>query len=97
MAFLVLAELESEEAWNPLVVVRGIARMRGVYFVQVTAAVVLFVGLTLGVYFLPIRGILFGGMLRKTLEHFVMIYTMVALVRAVALAYLRAGISLERA
>ena len=92
MAFLALAELESEEAWNPLVVLRGIGRMPLRYLAQVTAAGGVLIGLTGAVHWLPVP-----GLVRTLLGNLILLYVVVALMRAVALTFRRAGISLERA
>lgn len=90
MAFLALAEIESERALNPLLVVRGILRMPFIYFALVTLAGIAFVslGMLLVVIPLPLVLVCLG-------YHFLLIYVTTALMRAVALVFYRRGLTLE--
>ncbi len=90
MAFLALAVLENERALNPILVVRGISRMPGAYLALVTLAGVAFIVLSLLIRLLrlPVPVVYLGS-------NFVLIYVTVALMRAVALVYIRRGLKLD--
>lgn len=90
MGFLALAELENEHALNPLIVFRGMRRMKGRYFVLVGIAVAAFVVPAIAFsYFIPYQ------FFELPLRAVVLIYTTTALMRAVAISSRRKRVSFE--
>lgn len=90
MAFLALAVMESEWALNPLVVFRGIVRMPVIYFSLVGLAAVGFLVPAVAVFKTGIH-----PLLADLAWTYLLIYVVVALMRAVTLAYVRGGHDLE--
>ncbi len=84
MAFIILADLESEWALNPLLVWRGIAGMLGPYLGLVTLAAAGYVILSIGLLLTPVPRLLIG-----LPERFLLLYVTVALLRAIGIVYLR--------
>ncbi len=84
MAFILLADLESERALNPLLAWRGIVSMPGPYLGLVTLAVVAFLIPSIGLLLTPLPRILI-----RLPQLYLLFYVTVALLRAIGIVYLR--------
>ena len=89
MGLIAIAQIEDVSALNPLVVFRGIRKMWGMYFLLVTTAVLPFVTANLLLNVLEVHWALVA-----LISSFFLVYSLVALMRAVAIIFRDRGIDL---
>jgi hypothetical protein len=91
MGLIAIAEIEDVSALKPLFVFRGIKKMGGMYFILVTTAVLSFAVPYLLLNLLEVHWILLA-----LVCSFCLIYSLVALMRAVAIIFRDRGIQLDQ-
>ena len=86
-----LAEIESESALNPIVVIRGIVRMCAAYFGLVTLAAATLIAFSMTMALSRLHPLVL-----ELAHNFVLLHIVVSLMRAVTLAYCPRGITLAK-